>query len=631
MKKLLIFALFMLPLLANADEVMVDGIKYIVDMDTKTAEVIGSYNNEDKLVYIPSTVTVETVRMMTYRVTSIAEGAFRNHQMEELYLPESLETIGDQAFAHCTNMKSIILGESVTTIGSGAFHDTGLEHIYVCASQIPETFPDNSGTPDNTDWAKMTLHVPACLVEDYKNSDQPYWGDVRDENIVALPAQRFVEVKTGDFEYTIDEIAMTAEVTGYGNNEAKNLTVPSTIESADNTYCVTSIGERALSSNDHVVSLTVSEGVKIIENGAFAHCHSLREISLPNSVVIVGSYAFDRCTYLRYLSMGTGVRSIGHDAFVETGGLEDLYIYAPQIPMTSKSTDDNPSNELSSPIKVHVPAGLVEEYRKSDLPNWRNVNDRDYVALPEGVNKGEAVVDGIKYKLNEKAMTAEAAGLADSTITDLVIPASITVEGKEYQVQSIGNNAFFENFFSSITLSEGLKTIGRASFMFSWKVKKIILPNSVESIGVCSFDHSFAEVFVFGEGIKTIGEGAIKSLPLLKELYIYARQIPNIVPWTEDFPDETTWYAVKLYVPNDLVEEYRQSRSELPYFNEVRDEKILPISKDYESFLTSIRTVKSESYKAARFSLDGRRLTSPQKGINIIRMTDGTVRKEIVR
>lgn len=629
MKKLLIFALFMLPLLANAEEVMVDGIKYIVDMDTKTAEVIGSYNNEDKLVYIPSTVTVETVRMMTYRVTSIAEGAFRNHQMEELYLPESLETIGDQAFAHCTNMKSIILGEGVKTIGSGAFHDTGLEHIYVCASQIPETFPDNSSIPDNTDWAKMTLHVPASLVEDYKNSDQPYWSDVRDENIVALPAQRFVEVKTGDFEYTLDEIAMTAEVTGNGNNEAKNLTVPSTIESAGKTYHVTSIGERALSSNDHVVSLTVSEGVKIIESGAFAHCHSLLEISLPNSVVIVGSYAFDRCTYLRYLSMGTGVRSIGHDAFVETGGLEDLYIYAPQIPMTSKSTDDNPNNELSSPIKVHVPAGLVEEYRKSDLPNWRNVNDRDYIALPEG-NKGEPVVDGIKYKLKEETMTAEAAGLADSTITDLVIPASITVEGKEYQVQSIGNNAFNNNHFSSITLSEGLKTIGRASFMFSWKIEKLIIPNSVETIGACAFENSSMKLFVIGEGIKTIGSCAIRSLPWLSEFYIYAPQIPELP--NDDFIDmidESSWNMVYLFVPNDLVEGYRQCASS--YINQIRDVKILPISKDYKSFLTSISTVKSESNKAARFSLDGRRLTSPQKGINIIRMTDGTVRKEIVR
>lgn len=234
-------------------------------------------------------------------------------------------------------------------------------------------------------------------------------------------------------------------------------------------------------------------------------------------------------------------------------------------------------------------------------------------------------VGGIHFSLNETDLTAEATGLADSTITDLVIPASITVEGKEYQVQSIGNNAFNNNHFSSITLSEGLKTIGRASFMYSWKVKEIILPNSVESIGSCSFENCFAEVFVFGEGIKTIEEAAIKSLPLLRELYIYARQIPNIVPWTADFPDETSWYAVKLYVPSDLVEEYRQSKSELPYFNEIRDENILPIPN------SSISMVKSESYKAARFSLGGRRLTSPQKGINIIRLSDGTVRKEIVR
>ena len=68
-------------------------------------------------------------------------------------------------------------------------------------------------------------------------------------------------------------------------------------------------------------------------------------------------------------------------------------------------------------------------------------------------------VGGIHFSLNETDLTAEATGLADSTITDLVIPASITVEGKEYQVQSIGNNAFNNNHFSSITLSEGLKTI----------------------------------------------------------------------------------------------------------------------------------------------------------------------------
>ena len=250
--------------------------------------------------------------------------------------------------------------------------------------------------------------------------------------------------------------------------------------------------------------------------------------------------------------------------------------------------------------------------------------------LPLLASAEEAVVDGIKYKLNEETMTSEAAGLADSTITDLVIPSSIKVEEKEYQVVSIGNNAFNNNFFSSITLSEGLKTIGRASFMYSWKIEKLIIPKSVETIEPCAFENSSMKQLVIGEGIKTIGSCAIRNLPWLSEFYIYAPQMPEF-PYDDliDMIDESSWYRVNLFVPNDLVEEFRQCESS--YINQIRDENILPISKEYESFLTSIRTVKSESNKVARFSLDGRRLTSPQKGINIIRMTDGTVRKEIVR
>ena len=248
------------------------------------------------------------------------------------------------------------------------------------------------------------------------------------------------------------------------------------------------------------------------------------------------------------------------------------------------------------------------------------------------VSAGDAVVDGIKYRLDETKMTAEAAGLVDSTITDLFIPASIKVEEKEYQVVSIGQYAFRENEFSSITFSEGLKTIGRASFMFSWKTKKaVVLPNSVESIDPCSFEHCFVETFVFGEGIKRIGVSAIKSLNDLREMYIYAREIPEIIPWTEDFPDETDWYLVKLYVPEDLVETYRQSKSELPYFYAIRDWNILPIKRDYESFLSSIKTFESDPGKIVRYNLDGRRLKSPQKGINIIRQSDGTVKKMIVK
>ena len=254
------------------------------------------------------------------------------------------------------------------------------------------------------------------------------------------------------------------------------------------------------------------------------------------------------------------------------------------------------------------------------------------IALPLMASAADAVVDGIKYTLDETTLTAEAAGLADSTITDLVIPASIKVEEKEYQVLSIGDYAFRENYFVSITFSEGLNTIGRCSFMYSWKVQKtIILPNSVESVGVGAFEHSRVKTLVFGKGIKTIKSFAICSLPDLKELYIYAQQMPEIAPWQSDFPDESHWYDVKLYVPEELVEEYRQYKSTLPNFKGIKDENVLPITKDYESFLSSIKTVESDPGKIVRYNLNGRKLSYPTKGINIIRQSDGTTRKVIVR
>ena len=46
---------------------------------------------------------------------------------------------------------------------------------------------------------------------------------------------------------------------------------------------------------------------------------------------------------------------------------------------------------------------------------------------------------------------------------------------------------------------------------------------------------------------------------------------------------------------------------------------------------SSIKAAKSYPNHFIRYNLDGSRLSSPQKGINIIRQSDGTTRKEIVK
>lgn len=62
-KQLLLFFLMMLPLVASADPVEIDGIWYNLTAETKQAEVTGSYFTSQYLgsIVIPEKVTYESV------------------------------------------------------------------------------------------------------------------------------------------------------------------------------------------------------------------------------------------------------------------------------------------------------------------------------------------------------------------------------------------------------------------------------------------------------------------------------------------------------------------------------------------------------------------------------------------
>ena len=97
MKKLLVLlTIALLPLVAWADAVEIDGIYYNLVKKMKTAEVTSNPNKYKGEVTIPPSVTYDNV---TYDVTSI----------------------GSYAFESCSGLTSITIPNSVTSIGSGAF------------------------------------------------------------------------------------------------------------------------------------------------------------------------------------------------------------------------------------------------------------------------------------------------------------------------------------------------------------------------------------------------------------------------------------------------------------------------------------------------------------------------------
>ena len=100
-------------------EKIIHGIKYRLDENTPTAEVIKKRGYKGEVI-IPDTVELKKVGV--YRVTSIGESAFEGCSLlSDVTIPASVTSIGESAFEGCSSLESITIPASVKSIGMHAF------------------------------------------------------------------------------------------------------------------------------------------------------------------------------------------------------------------------------------------------------------------------------------------------------------------------------------------------------------------------------------------------------------------------------------------------------------------------------------------------------------------------------
>lgn len=174
-------------------------------------------------------------------------------------------------------------------------------------------------------------------------------------------------------------------------------------------------------------------------------------------------------------------------------------------------------------------------------------------------------------------------------------------------VTSIGDMAFDESNLSRITLPANLEELGIQAFGWCNNLKSITLPKGIKKIPSRLFSETRLDT--------------LRLLSLTPPWAVSRASSDNLFYNYVSSYDEVWSNLPILIVPNGTREQYQ---STIPWNNFQRIYE--------ESEVVAINEIRSnDSTKTVYYSLDGRRLKSPQKGINIIRQSDGTTKKVIVK
>lgn len=416
----------------------------------------------------------------------------------EVIFPNTLEEIGEGAFQSCSQIQKVFIPKSVEKMGWDPFLHCILDTVITDRRDpLPYKYIDENGVEHtNGSPEGSILLVPGDCINNYRdNNNAVLWNGCYE--VRCLP------IKIGDLYYTINDnrhwywgpdnlpvilykyeatvVAETNDANNYSYLQGKAVTVPSTISVNGRDWNVVMIDKNAFK-NAPISSIAIADGVTTIAAEAFLNATRLASVTLPFNADI-GRSAFEGCTALKTVALSPFMHWLYPSAFAQCKALSDIY-YMTQSPVSDVDASCFEGVNQAG-VTLHVPFGAASSFSSANV--WKNFK----------IEEGNVLVDGIYYSLNETERTASVTYSTNSYMTGdnyaglsgkVTIPASITYDGKSYQVTGIGYRAFFYvTGITEVQLPEGLKSIGANAFYNCPKLEKANIPSTVTEIGSSPF------------------------------------------------------------------------------------------------------------------------------------------------
>ncbi|WP_418868838.1 leucine-rich repeat domain-containing protein [Segatella hominis] len=301
----------------------------------------------------------------------------------------------------------------------------------------------------------------------------------------------------------------------------------------------------------------------------------------------IGKYAFCSCNNLKRLTLPKDITSIEQSAFFGCSGLTSITI---------------PSSVTA-----------IGKWSFYDCQNLSSVKLPSEITAISNSAFGECI-----------------------SLKNIELPAGIT---------SIGDDAFVNcSNLQNINLPSGITTIGTGAFWYCSNLTNVILPSALASIGAIAFANcsNLANV-TLSSNITSIGYSAFSDCNSLKNLTI-SKDVTSIkdirfyyeydelelesvyVAWQNPIEAGSFFNRIKisnctLYVPQGTKEAYANADVWKDFGNII----------EYDATGIDKVTNRIDVKEISRYSLNGQRVTSPTKGVNIVVYSDGSIKKVAVQ
>ena len=181
----------------------------------------------------------------------------------EITISNSVNRIGQYAFANCKSLTSVTIPDSIIEIGEGAFEN--------CRLLTSITIPDSVTEIGSNAFSECTSLTSIVIPDGVDGISRLIFSDCRSLTSVTIP-NTVTEIMDYAFEFC---------------QSLKSITIPN-----DVTY----IGDSAFGHCKSLTSIIIPDAVTEIGNFAFAHCSALTSIIVPDSVAYIGDSAFYNCS-----------------------------------------------------------------------------------------------------------------------------------------------------------------------------------------------------------------------------------------------------------------------------------------------------------------------------------------------